>query len=55
MKQNGEWNEEAYRKQKAICSKVTSKGLRIALDMKSMTPEAEEAYKDTLRERGESL
>lgn len=56
QKQQTEWNQEAYLKQKKICSKLTNKGLRVALNQKTcMTPEAIEAYKDTLRERGENI
>lgn len=47
-----EWNQEAYDKQKAICQKLTNKGLLLALNqVRGMTEEAAEAYRDTLRER----
>jgi hypothetical protein len=47
-----DWNEEAYRKQLAISRKLTDKGIIIALNQKdTLTPEAREAYEDTLRER----
>ena len=48
-----EWNSERYAKQYKICSKLSDKGLLIALNQAAgMTPEAREAYCDVLRERG---
>ncbi len=47
------WNAAAYDKQKAICQKLTTKGVAMGLNQgASMTDEAREAYLDTLRERG---
>lgn len=48
-----EWNQDAYLKQKAVCEKLTDKGLiGLVQWFDSMTNEATEAIKDTLRERG---
>lgn len=48
-----EWNSEAYNRAIKRASKLTDKGIRIALGHEqSMKHEAREAYKDVLRHRG---
>lgn len=48
-----EWSQAVYNKQLRVASKLTDKGILEALrDRWSLAPEAFEAYKDVLRERG---
>lgn len=49
-----EWNSTLYNNHKEICYGLTVKALKIALNQaNTLTPEALEAYLDTLREVGE--
>jgi hypothetical protein len=47
------WNEDLYRKALKRAETLTDKGCRVALNQaECMTWEAQEAYRDVLRERG---